>query len=129
MLTWYFIGGVVLFVACLALAGWSLYRAGRESGYEEGRADAYTECRGMMETRAPGWPGPRHAKSQPRASAPSPPAAVPPERTGWFETALLAPSPAPAVDGAEDTGTMGRVKLSTGDTGEMRAVTDDWIAG
>jgi len=41
---------------------------------------------------------------------------------------FLPPQPAPDKNGADDTGTMPRVRLDRGDTGEMRAVTSAWIA-
>ena len=41
---------------------------------------------------------------------------------------LAAPSPAPDLNGAADTGTMPKVELAVGDTGEMRAITDAWIS-
>ena len=95
----------------------------------------------------------RHAKSQPRALPSPAPAAVPAERSrtslvrsgyrdSWrlpleggapvtaasIPPVFLPPQPAPDLNGADDTGTMPRVRLARGDTGEMRAVTSAWIA-
>ena len=95
----------------------------------------------------------RHAKSQPRALPSPAPAAVPPRasrtalvRSGYRDSwrlplegsapvtaasipaVFLPPQPAPGLNGADDTGTMPRVRLVRGDTGEMRAVTSAWIA-
>jgi len=41
---------------------------------------------------------------------------------------FLPPQPAPPVNGTASTGTMPRVRLDSASTGEMRAVTDEWIA-
>jgi hypothetical protein len=151
MITFEAVGGLVLVVALTALAMWAFYRAGRETGYEEGRADAYAAA---LERRpAPG----RHRVSQPRAALPLPPAAgrpVParsrqpkPSRTGLVADArdsrgalttvtaadigevFLPPQAAPSKHGAARTGTMPRVQLTAGaTTGEIRAVGDELVA-
>jgi hypothetical protein len=84
------LGGIALIVALIVFAGWCIYRAGDENGYERCRAEMLD--RKLAEARRG-----RHAKSQPRASAPSPaeaPAAAQPEprtslvrsgyRDSWF---------------------------------------------
>ena len=98
----------------------------------------------------------RHAKSQPRAFPSPAPAAAPAERSrtslvrsgyrdSWRQyqankatTAadighvFLPPQPAPDKNGADDTGTMPRVRLTGATTGEIRVqaerATDAWIA-
>ena len=134
---WEAIGGITLVILLLTAAMWAFYRAGRETGYEEGRADAYAEK--LAENRAARG---RHAMSQPRAEAPAPApelARVTPEREPWYQvfhatpaapaataidTVLLTPEAAPAKNGAPDTGTMPRVT----DTGSIPAITDTFIA-
>jgi hypothetical protein len=126
----------------------------RDAGYEEGRGDRHEEQ--LAENRAAR--AGRHRMSQPRVSPSPPPAALtspasdpapaapPPPRdpAAWHEvfhdtpstaaaapaidTILLAPQPAPALDGAEDTGTMTRIHLDAGTTGEIRAVGDELVA-
>ena len=178
MITVYFISGVLLIVALIIFAMWCCYRAGCDDGYERGRADAFG--RKLAEDRAQRG---RHARSQPRVSAPSPvpaPAAADSSsgdqpshtslvrsgyRDSWFtrggtprpgrvrlprggaigvfleqqagrapvtardiEQVLLPPAPAPDLNGAADTGTMPKVELAVGDTGEMVKLTDKWIS-
>jgi Na+-transporting methylmalonyl-CoA/oxaloacetate decarboxylase gamma subunit len=148
------IGGVVLFLAMSVLAIYFYGRLCRDAGYEEGRGDRHEEQ--LAENRAAR--AGRHRMSQPRVSPSPPPAALtspasgpapaapPPPRdpATWYEvfhdtpsaaaaapaidTILLAPQPAPALDGAEDTGTMPRVQLDLASTGELRAITSAWIA-
>jgi Na+-transporting methylmalonyl-CoA/oxaloacetate decarboxylase gamma subunit len=45
-----------------------------------------------------------------------------------IDTVLLAPEPAPHLNGAADTGTMTRIHLDAGTTGEIRAVGDELVA-
>jgi len=160
---WEGIAGLVL---CLVMAVLAIYFYGRncrDAGYEEGRADRrIAQLAEEAKTRA-AHAG-RHRMSQPRASAPIPPAAAPPDpapartelvrdREPWYtpvggpvniprggsigvflgkatgiDTVLLDPQPAPALNGAEDTGTMPRVQLDLASTGELRAITSAWIA-
>jgi hypothetical protein len=155
MITYEAIGGLVLIVALVVFAMWCCYRAGLDTGYEQGRGDRHEAD--LAESRRG-----RHAKSQPRTSSPAPAAVVPEPRTSlarsgyrdsWFtagpvelpsggaigvflnranpavtaadiSTVLLPPAPAPDLNGADDTGTL----LKVGDTGEMKAITDKWIA-
>jgi hypothetical protein len=145
---WEGIGGVVLFLAAAVLSIYFYGRLCRDAGYEDGRADAYLEIH--PERAISGLPDPepagerepgRHRMSQPRASAPSPapaPAAAPSSGAPWYryvaaaaaslDTVLLAPQPAPQLDGAADTGTMTRIHLDAGTTGEIRAVGDELVA-
>jgi hypothetical protein len=156
------IGGLLL---CLFMAVLSIYfygRGQRDIGYEEGRADRHI-ARLAEEAGTRAAHAGRHRMSQPRASAPIPPAAVTPEPTPartalvrdlppWYTPAAgpvlprggsidriiqraaagidktLRPAPAPALNGAEDTGTMPRVQLDLASTGELRAITSAWIA-
>jgi hypothetical protein len=147
---------VIIILSSVAALGifwsWCCWRAGRETGYEIGRADAYAEVGRAQKQERAEWAGPRHAKSQPRADLPLQPAAAtssgpeptPEDRGSWFgqppigltlppgvtlvspiDTALLAdPSPAPAVNGTADTGTMPKLRIPSGttDTGELRAI-------
>lgn len=73
------IGGVVLFLTMSVLAIYFYGRSCRDVGYEEGRADLLTALAAeQAENRARGG---RHARSEPRASAPAPaPAAETSER-------------------------------------------------
>jgi hypothetical protein len=153
MMTGILIGGLLAIALLLGLAFYATYRAGREDGYEQGYGDArqekLTEDRRSRAERAG-----RHRAGQPRAWPSPAPAAVPSDprpgpvtlpsggAIGVFlarhkdavtardiDTVLLAPQASPSLTGVADTGTMTKVKLSTDpDTGEMRAVTDAWIA-
>lgn len=128
MMTWILIGGLAAIALLVGLAIYAAYRAGREDGYEEGRGD-------RLEERAEEQKAGRHRMSHPRVSSPSPelaPADAQPEPTpglAWnIDTVLLAPQPAPKVTGVADTGTLPRIKLGTGTTGEIRAVGAELIA-
>lgn len=128
MMTWIFVGAVLLIAALIGLALYSCYRAGREDGYEQGHADAL-EADHAERTAAPG----RHRMSHPRVSSPSPelaPADAQPEPTpglAWnIDTVLLAPQPSPHLTGAADTGTMTKVSITS--TGDMPVLTDSFIA-
>jgi len=142
---------VTFFLAMAMLAIYFYGRSCYQAGYEDGRAAAYG--RKLAAARAERG---RHAKSQPRALPSPAPAAAPRPREQPTRTALvrsgyrdswrlplegsvpvtaasippvfLPPQPAPDKNGADDTGTMPRVRLARGDTGEMRAVTSAWIA-
>ena len=143
------LAGVVLFLAMAVLAIYFYGRSCYSAGFEDGRAAAYG--RKLAAARA-GRAG-RHRVSQPRAFSSPAPAAVPAERSrtslvqsGYCDLwrlpleragavtaasippVFLPPQPAPDKNGADDTGTMPRVRLARGDTGEMRAVTSAWIA-
>ena len=143
--------GVTFFLAMAMLAIYFYGRSCYQAGYEDGRAAAYG--RKLAAARAERG---RHAKSQPRALPSPAPAAAPRPREQPTRTALvrsgyrdswrlplegsvpvmatdiqpvfLPPQPAPPVNGTDDTGTMTRVRLDSASTGEMRAVTDEWIA-
>jgi hypothetical protein len=130
MMTWILIGGLAAIALLLVLAGYALYRSGREDGYEGGYADAMQEILDRHETEPiASMRAGRHAKNQPRADLPLQPAAVTPDPS---RTSLVQFWPRQAFSpkhGAADTGTLAAVKLSDApDTGEMRAVTDAWIA-
>jgi hypothetical protein len=75
---WEGIAGLVL---CLSMALLAIYFYGRNQrdiGYEEGRADRRT-AQLAEQTADRAVRAGRHRQGQPRASAPSPPAAVPPD--------------------------------------------------
>lgn len=138
------IGGIVLVAALLTFGLYAFYRAGREAGYEEGRADRAQAQ--LAERRAQRREPGRHARTQPRQQPPwhtgtpgpaalpsggaiavmvarwqaAKPAVTPPR----VDTVLLTPEAAPDKTGAPDTGTMPRVT----DTGEIAAITDQFIA-
>jgi hypothetical protein len=154
-MTFIVISGLIVFAALIGFAMYCCYRAGREDGYEQGRADRLV----ADDVARRG----RHAKSQPRAStspasaaadssstpnptrtalvrsgyrdswrAMYPPTGGPVElpRGGAIVTAadiatVLLP-PSPAPDKTGADDT--GVMLKVGDTGEMKAVTDRWIS-
>jgi len=150
------IGGLVLFLAMAVLAIYFYGRMCRDSGYEDGRTDAYMEIRPEPAISAPDGerePG-RHRMSQPRASAPvpaepdapAPPAEQPPwytelppwrmqipgpgrpqaARTSGPGTAIL-PRFGSIAFALEAAGVSPRLGLPA-TTGEMAAITDDYIA-
>lgn len=148
MMTGILFGGLAAIALLLGLAGYALYRSGREDGYEEGYADAreekLTEDRRVRAERAG-----RHRAGQPRAEPSLLPAAVPSEpepgpvklpaggAIGVFlarnyraargiDTVLLAPQPSPSLTGAADTGTMTKVSVTS--TGDMPVLTEKFIA-
>jgi hypothetical protein len=143
------IGGVVLALAMAVLCIYFYGRTQRDIGYDEGRGDRLAELAAeQAEQRAA--PAGRHRASQPRASAPSAwftrtteprPGRVQLPRggaigafldkqaaTASIDTVLLAPEPAPHLNGAADTGTMTRIHLDAGTTGEIRAIGDELVA-
>jgi hypothetical protein len=126
MMTWILLGGLATIALLVGLAIYAAYRAGREDGYETALGDILDrhEEEPIAEMRAG-----RHAKSQPRALPSPASAAVTPDPS---RTSLVQFWPRQAFSpkhGAAATGTMAAVKLSDApDTGEMRAVTDAWIA-
>jgi hypothetical protein len=134
MMTWILLGGLAAIVALLGLAGYALYRAGREDGYEQGYADAREEK--LTEDRqARAQKAGRHRMSQPRADLPLQPAAVTPEpktslvrsgyRDSWHLPAVFwTAKDGPDKRGAADTGTLAKVTS----TGEMAVLTDSFIA-
>ena len=149
MLTFYFLGGLALILALLVFAGWCIYRAGGENEYERGYGDGLAAKLAEQQQERAEKQAPRHAKSQPRVSTSPAPAAVTPKpnrtqlvrsgyRDSWYAqvakpavtaadiapVVLATPQAAPDLNGADDTGTL----LKIGDTGEMKAVTDAWIA-
>ena len=140
-------------LASILLTGWTCFRAGREDGYEEGRADRAQEK--LTERRSA---APRHARTAPRrdregmaVAPPGPfppvPAARPPwyrhvpPRT-WTDAASIMPvlwaapgtqvpyRPQPSGTSPRAiTGTMPRVHLTgDDDTGEIRRIGAETIA-
>jgi len=160
------IAGLVLFLAAAVLSIYFYGRMCRDSGYDEGRADAYTE---ILTERVPDPDDPeavieqpresagRHRMSQPRASAPVPPEpdapAPPAEKPPWSTELPLPPwrmqIPGPGRPQAARTSGPGTAILPRfgsvacvlevagvsprlglpATTGEMAAITDDYIAG
>ena len=147
---WYAIEAVIL-LAITAAAASLAFRAGRERAQFNASITAAEQRIEANRAAAPG----RHWVSQPRAALPLPPSAAPspgrpqPSRTGlvqpWYtpprrypgryattaadiRPVFMPPQPAPSKHGAADSGLIPRVRLENASTGEMRAITDTWIA-
>jgi hypothetical protein len=144
MFIWEGLAGLVL---CLFMAVLAIYFYGRHQrdiGYEEGRADRHTaQLAEQTENRAIRTG--RHRQGQPRASAPRPPA--PPD--GDQQPPWYTEIPGPGRPQAARTSGPGTAKLPRfgsiantleaagirprlglpATTGEMAAITDDYIAG
>ena len=158
MFTTLVIGGLCLVAALAILSHWACYRAGREDGYEQGRAD---RREGELAERKAERHEARHARTAPRR-APERTSLVQddppePERVSWdrpeavggpveipgkwyadyMRTRMAAANvvlpepgtylPQPGRDSGPGTETLTRLELPA-TTGEMAAVTDDYIA-
>jgi hypothetical protein len=147
MITLFAIGALAIFFGMVGLGCWCFYRAGRDTGYDEGRADAYTE---LLEQRAALEAAGRHARAAAPAEleAAAAPAAgrVPQQYRSnhqmWTDAASIMPVTLPRppriatvlVSGSQrgrypdqNTGRLGKLT----DTGEIRALsaeTDEAIS-
>jgi hypothetical protein len=135
-MTWMVISGCALFVLALVGTCWVFHRTGWDSGYEEGRADVFTEL-GAHRAAAP-----RHAYSTPRTeirakTGPLPPVGPvgPPPRlvpTADDIAPVIVPEPGtlipfrtqPAPSPATETGQLPAITS----TGELRVLSDAYIA-
>ena len=126
-------------LASILLTGWTCFRAGREDGYEEGRADRAQEK--LTERRSA---APRHARTAPRrdregmaVAPPGPFPPVPAARPPWYQYVQprtpgtqvpYRPQPSGTSPRAI-TGTMPRVHLTgDDDTGEIRRIGAETLA-
>ena len=121
---WAAAGGITL--ACMA-AGFLMGMLAERWHGERREFDAEIEQheQQLAERRATG--SGRHRASTPRTSPP-PAAPRPPWDTQGIDTVLLAPEPAPPLNGTADTGTIPRVQLPDDTTGAIRAVGDELVA-
>jgi hypothetical protein len=104
---------------CCMCVGWSGGRViGGKIGHEKGKLEAAEHYRPRIEALIAEVDGYRsrwrESRKRPAWALPPPPPA--------FITPQAAPEPSP------DTASLPAVRLSMADTGEMRAVTDAWIA-
>jgi hypothetical protein len=153
MMTFYVISGLVAFLALILFAMYCCYRAGQEDEREKLRGDK-SEAKLAEDRRGRHAKSqPRASASSPAPAAVTPSSDPEPTRTSlvrsgyrdsWHDVwrtplgavtaddiapvVLAAPQAAPDLNGAADTGTMPKVELAVGDTGEMRAITDAWIS-
>ena len=155
MFTVLVIGGLCLVAALAILSHWACYRAGREDGYEQGRGDQLAERQEKRHEARHARTAPRRAPERTSLVQDDPPE---PERVFWdrdeavggpvefdgstyteymrkrlatVDVVLPEPgkyTPQPVRSTAPDTGTMSKVELVDASTGEMRAVTDKFIA-
>jgi hypothetical protein len=154
MITLFALGALAIFFGMVGVGCWCFYRAGRDTGYDEGRADAYTE---LLEQRTALEAAGRHARAEapPELEAAAAPAgtsigpwqisdsgAYPPYRApnrSWTDAASIMPVAWPLsattatvlIRGSQrgrypdqNTGRLGKLT----DTGEIRAITDEAIA-